>query len=29
VLARYRRMQTATEEVIAGDLAALKRVMRK
>jgi molybdate transport system regulatory protein len=29
VLARYRRMQTSTEEVIAGDLAALKRVMRK
>ena len=29
VLTRYRRMQTATEEVIADDLAALKRVMRK
>ena len=29
VLARYRRMQGATERVIADDLAALKRVMRK
>jgi molybdate transport system regulatory protein len=29
VLARYRHMQAATEEVIADDLAALKRAMRK
>ena len=29
VLTRYRRMQGATAEVIADDLAALKRVMRK
>jgi molybdate transport system regulatory protein len=29
VLTRYRRMQGATEQVIAEDLAALKRVMRK
>jgi molybdate transport system regulatory protein len=29
VLARYRRMQTATETVIADDMAALKRAMRK
>jgi molybdate transport system regulatory protein len=28
-LARYRRMQAASEAVIADDLAALKRVMRK
>lgn len=29
VLARYRRMQTAMARAIAGDMAALKRVMRK
>jgi molybdate transport system regulatory protein len=29
VLARYRRMQAATGRAIAGDLAALSRVMRK
>lgn len=29
VLVRYRRMQAATEQVIADDLAALKRAMRK
>ena len=29
VLTRYRRMQRATAKVIADDLAALKRVMRK
>ena len=29
VLARYRRMQDASAQAIADDLAALKRVMRK
>jgi molybdate transport system regulatory protein len=29
VLARYRRMQAATGRAIAGDMAALKRTMRK
>jgi molybdate transport system regulatory protein len=29
VLARYRHMQAATGRAIAGDLSALKRVMRK
>jgi molybdate transport system regulatory protein len=29
VLARYRRMQAATEAAIADDIAALKRAMRK
>ncbi len=29
VLARYRRMQSATGRAVAHDLAALKRVMRK
>lgn len=29
VLARFRRMQAATDKVIADDMAALKRAMRK